>query len=81
MTVVELGDEKIGGGGRGGGGDCCHCVRDWNDDEVTQEPLSRTCGFSLLVINCQSTGGNCKPYSKPMRANIVCVHACASLCS
>lgn len=48
MTVVELGNEKIGGGG---------LLRDWNDDEVTQEPYSTTCGFSLLAINSQSTGG------------------------
>lgn len=64
------------------GRDCCDWVGDWNDDEVTQEPHSRTCGFSLLAINCQSTGENCKLYSKPIRAKhvyggvYVCIYVC-----
>lgn len=52
----------------------CNCwdwVGDWNDDKVTQEPHSGIHGFSLLAINCQSTGENCKLYSKPIRAKCV----------
>lgn len=65
----------------------CKWVGEWNDDEVTQGPHSRPWGFSLLAINCQSTGENCKLYSKPIRAKpvhdgvYVCMHGCVSLCS
>ena len=53
---MELGYEKIGGDGGGGGGDYCSLVGDWIDNE----PHSRTADFSLLAINCHSSGENCK---------------------
>lgn len=59
------------------GNDYCNWVGDWNDDEVTQEPHSRTCGFSLLAISCQGTEEKCKLYSKPIRVcRVVCMCAC-----
>lgn len=70
MTTVELGDEGKKNWWKNEA--LVVTVGAWNDDEVTQQPHSRTHSFSLLAINCHSIVENASyVYSKPISAKQV----------